>query len=187
MIVKKAARAKGSSCATAALLTGLASLLALLLCASSARSMGPNSAALLSVPPSKAWLMDWLWATRDDDFDEYPAVGRITSLPGLLTTLPEMYSGYIAVGPNESRRLFYVYVQSEGDPSSDPLILWTNGGPGCSGLQGLLMEMGPLRVSSDGSLVRNRHAWTAFANMIFLEQPVGTGFSYIDEAEVGRA
>ena len=49
------------------------------------------------------------------------------------------------------------------------------------------MEMGPLRVSSDGSLVRNRHAWTAFANMIFLEQPAGTGFSYIDEAEVGRA
>ena len=126
MIVKKAARAKGSSCATAALLTGSASLLALMLCASSARSMGPNSAALLS-PPSKAWLMDWLWATRDDDFNEYPAVGRITSLPGLLTTLPEMYSGYIAVGPNESRRLFYVYVRSEGDPSSDPLILWTNG------------------------------------------------------------
>ena len=91
MIVKKAARAKGSSCATAALLTGLASLLALLLCASSARSMGPNSAALLSVPPSKAWLMDWLWATRGDDFDEYPAVGRITSLPGLLTTLPVLW------------------------------------------------------------------------------------------------
>ena len=98
-----------------------------------------------------------------------------------------MHSGYIPVGPNESRRLFYVYVQSEGDPSSDPLILWTNGGPGCSGLQGLLMEMGPLRVSSDGSLVRNRHAWTAFASMIFLEQPAGTGFSYIDEAEVGGA
>ncbi|VDK56630.1 unnamed protein product [Cylicostephanus goldi] len=41
--------------------------------------------------------------------------------------------------------LFLRYIESENDPSKDPVVLWLNGGPGCSSLEGLFMEMGPFR------------------------------------------
>lgn len=55
--------------------------------------------------------------------------------------------------------------------------MWTNGGPGCSGLTGFLSEQGPFRASADGTLAVNKYAWNKIANMIFIEQPAGVGFS----------
>jgi carboxypeptidase C (cathepsin A) len=90
-----------------------------------------------------------------------------------------MFSGYIPVTPDGSRRLFYIYVESSNSPQTDPVLFWTNGGPGCSGLDGFMTEMGPYRPDTAGGLTLNPHAWTKFANMIFIEQPAGVGFSYI--------
>jgi carboxypeptidase C (cathepsin A) len=61
---------------------------------------------------------------------------------------------------------------------------WTNGGPGCSGLIGLLAEQGPYRVNADLTLSANQFAWNKFANMVFIEAPVGVGFSYSDNPDV---
>ncbi|KZV17786.1 hypothetical protein F511_01595 [Dorcoceras hygrometricum] len=109
----------------------------------------------------------------------------ITTLPGYPDTLPfHLETGYIGVGENERTQLFYYFVESEGDPNKDPLVLWLTGGPGCSGFSGLVYEIGPLRfdVSSfNGDLPRlvlNPYSWTKAANIIFLDSPVGTGFSY---------
>ncbi|CAE7197072.1 SCPL26 [Symbiodinium natans] len=86
-----------------------------------------------------------------------------------------MFSGYINVGAGQ---MFYWFVESQQDPAHAPLILWTNGGPGCSGLAGFLTEQGPFRVRPDGeTLTLNRYAWNKIANMVFIEQPVGVGFS----------
>ncbi|TYJ16052.1 hypothetical protein E1A91_A10G224000v1 [Gossypium mustelinum] len=88
---------------------------------------------------------------------------------------------YIGVGDLE---IFYYFIQSERDPSKDPLILWLTGGPGCSALSGLFFEIGPLQfnmVEYNGSLptfALNPYSWTKVANIIFLDAPVGTGFSY---------
>ena len=63
------------------------------------------------------------------------------------------------------------------DPTEAPTLLWTNGGPGCSGVGGSLSEMGPYRPNENGELVKNPYSWNEIANVIFIEQPAGVGFS----------
>ena len=78
---------------------------------------------------------------------------RITSLPGWEGELPSrMWSGYIQV-PGDSGSKYYHYwlVESEGNPKSDPVALWLNGGPGSSSLIGLFTENGPFELN-DNSL-----------------------------------
>ena len=42
------------------------------------------------------------------------------------------------------------------------------------------MEIGPYRVNEDGTLRLNEGSWNEFANLLFVDNPVGTGFSYVD-------
>ncbi|KAG9450968.1 hypothetical protein H6P81_010933 [Aristolochia fimbriata] len=92
----------------------------------------------------------------------------------------DQYAGYVTVDPGHGRALFYYFVESPVNASTKPLVLWLNGGPGCSSLgAGAMMELGPFRVNSDGkSLHLNNYAWNHAANIIFLESPAGVGFSY---------
>lgn len=104
---------------------------------------------------------------------------QVTDLPGLSFDISfKHYSGYLnATG---GRRLHYWFVESERSPKDDPLVLWLNGGPGCSSLAGFLTEQGPFRVSRNDSrtLTLNEYRWNQVASVIFLEAPAGVGFSY---------
>ncbi|KAK1358819.1 Carboxypeptidase [Heracleum sosnowskyi] len=105
---------------------------------------------------------------------------KVESLPGQPDGATfDQYSGYVTVDPVAGRALFYYFAQSENS-SSQPLVLWLNGGPGCSSFgNGAMMELGPFRVNSDGkTLSQNKYAWNNEANMLFLESPAGVGFSY---------
>lgn len=96
---------------------------------------------------------------------------EIGSLPGWPAALPsKQYSGYLTVGSSQ-KRLHYWLVESEGSPSSDPLVLWLNGGPGCSSLDGFIYEHGPFRTNDTDptKLVRFPHTWASVANMLYLE------------------
>ncbi|KAL8172086.1 hypothetical protein V2J09_023890 [Rumex salicifolius] len=106
---------------------------------------------------------------------------RVHGLPGQpLNTDFEQYSGYVNVDSNAGRALFYYFVESSKKASEKPLVLWLNGGPGCSSVgSGAFEELGPFRVKKDGkTLHRNPHSWNKEANIIFLESPAGVGFSY---------
>lgn len=106
---------------------------------------------------------------------------QITDLPGVPEgTNFKMFSGHIPVA--KDRAIFYWFVESQDKPSTDPLLVWTNGGPGCSGLAGFMTEQGPFRPTPDGKLTANPHAWNLHANMVFIEQPAGVGFSTVNGA-----
>ncbi|KAM4623062.1 lysosomal protective protein-like [Discoglossus pictus] len=110
-----------------------------------------------------------------------PSEDEIKHLPGL-PSQPSFrhYSGYLNV--TGGKHLHYWFVESQNDPSSSPVILWLNGGPGCSSLDGLLTEHGPYLVQSDGSTLKyNPYSWNKITNVIYLESPVGVGFSYSDD------
>ncbi|KAJ0493903.1 putative carboxypeptidase D [Helianthus annuus] len=92
----------------------------------------------------------------------------------------KQYSGYINVDSLNGRSLFYYFVEALDEPSSKPLVLWLNGGPGCSSLGvGAMLEIGPFGVNPDGkTLYSRRFSWNKVANILFLESPAGVGFSY---------
>ena len=93
----------------------------------------------------------------------------------------EIYSGYLNT-TIKGDELFYIYVPAINNPHVAPIMLWLNGGPGCSSLFGLLAEVGP--VTSDnyaGKFEVNPYAWNKDTNLLVIEQPAGVGFSKIND------
>ena len=89
----------------------------------------------------------------------------------------KQYSGYLD-DDKEDKHLFYWFFESRNDPENDPVVLWLNGGPGCSSLTGLFMELGPSMIGKSKKPEFNPYSWNANASVIFLDQPVNVGYSY---------
>ncbi|KAL1360577.1 serine carboxypeptidase-like 20 isoform X2 [Arachis hypogaea] len=116
-----------------------------------------------------------------------PSASLVTQLPGFDSNFPSNhYSGYINIDGNgeNGKNLFYYLVSSERNPKKDPLVLWLNGGPGCSSFDGFVYEHGPFNfeaAKSKGSLPTlhtNPYSWSKVSNIIYLDSPVGVGLSY---------
>ncbi|KAK8740869.1 hypothetical protein OTU49_002739, partial [Cherax quadricarinatus] len=107
-----------------------------------------------------------------------PVADEITDLPGLNHNISfRHYSGFLS--GDEGKNLHYWFVESSHNPADDPVLLWMNGGPGCSSMEGLLAELGPYLVNPDGkTLKENIYSWNTVANVLFLEAPACVGFSY---------
>ncbi|KAG0544138.1 hypothetical protein BDA96_02G249200 [Sorghum bicolor] len=118
----------------------------------------------------------------DSEQSALKAADKITALPGQPDGVGfDQYSGYVTVDEKNGRALFYYFVEAPQDASTKPLLLWLNGGPGCSsfGIGAMQELIGPFRVNNDNkTLSRNKNAWNNVANVIFLESPAGVGFSY---------
>ncbi|XP_062157720.1 serine carboxypeptidase-like 13 [Alnus glutinosa] len=114
----------------------------------------------------------------------------VKTLPGYDGELPfTLETGYIGVGDSEDVQLFYYFVESQRSPAQDPVLLWLTGGPGCSTLLAFFYESGPLAFTysdyngSLPSLHVNPYTWTKGLNIIYVDAPVGTGFSYSNTSE----
>eukprot|EP00933_Yihiella_yeosuensis_P080982 TRINITY_DN94512_c0_g1_i1.p1 TRINITY_DN94512_c0_g1~~TRINITY_DN94512_c0_g1_i1.p1 ORF type:complete len:487 (+),score=150.99 TRINITY_DN94512_c0_g1_i1:79-1539(+) len=102
---------------------------------------------------------------------------KIQSPTGLCDPNVKQHSGYFTYGPKK-KQYFYWMFESRNNPKTDPTVMWLTGGPGCSSMTGLLFENGPCKVNADGTATElNPYSWTNKANVIWVDQPPGTGFS----------
>ncbi|XP_001986935.2 venom serine carboxypeptidase [Drosophila grimshawi] len=95
----------------------------------------------------------------------------------------ESYSGYLTVDTGYNSNMFFWYFPSETDRESAPVVLWLQGGPGASSLFGLFTENGPLQLDEQGKLQKRNYTWSRTHNLIYIDNPVGTGFSFTDHDE----
>ncbi|KAK8075683.1 Carboxypeptidase s1 [Apiospora hydei] len=103
-------------------------------------------------------------------FEHYETASKMSFVKnsGVCETTPgvNQYSGYLGVGKNMS--MWFWFFEARDKPAEAPLVTWFNGGPGCSSMIGLFQEHGPCH-------------WNNYANMLYVDQPIGTGFSYGDD------
>ena len=104
----------------------------------------------------------------------------VKNIPGLIFDINfKVYSGYLKANDNGTWKMHYMLTESRTDPENDPLLFWFNGGPGCSSFSGSFEELGPFYINSDNStLYENVYSWNQHANVLYIESPIGTGFSY---------
>ena len=104
---------------------------------------------------------------------------RLTRFPGV-ANMPDfnIYSGYLTLNETTGKALHYLFAESQHDPKSDPVLLWLNGGPGCSSVEGFLSENGPF-VLEDWSynITANEYSWNRIANVLYFESPAPVGYS----------
>jgi carboxypeptidase C (cathepsin A) len=81
--------------------------------------------------------------------------------------------------------MWFWFFEARDNPSTAPLALWLNGGPGCSSMFGLFVENGPCTFNnvSGPNPVLNSYSWNNVANMLYVDQPIGVGFSYGSDSD----
>ncbi|KIM82700.1 hypothetical protein PILCRDRAFT_70226 [Piloderma croceum F 1598] len=108
---------------------------------------------------------------------------------GICETTPGVHqvSGYVDIGKNMS--MFFWFFESRNSPEQASFTIWLNGGPGCSSMIGRTelhahSEHGPCKVNPDGNSTalnpyrRVKASWNSVSNMLYVDQPVGTGLSH---------
>lgn len=121
-------------------------------------------------------------------------VRKLIEVPTLKGNNVESYAGYATVNKTCDSNLFFWFFPAENNPKSAPVSIWLQGGPGASSLYGLFLEHGPYFLKPNNKLSLRKYSWTKLASMLYIDNPVGTGFSYAksldcyskDEEEVGK-
>eukprot|EP01129_Flabellula_baltica_P003071 TRINITY_DN12919_c0_g1_i1.p1 TRINITY_DN12919_c0_g1~~TRINITY_DN12919_c0_g1_i1.p1 ORF type:complete len:469 (-),score=88.71 TRINITY_DN12919_c0_g1_i1:27-1391(-) len=116
------------------------------------------------------------------DYLHTPHIGRELSQVHL-EGMPVSYSGYFNVDKEKNSNSFFWFFPAQNDPENAPVLLWLQGGPGSSSLYGLFAENGPFSVSSDLKLVPRSSSWNRKYSLLYIDNPIGVGFSWTDSAE----
>ncbi|XP_069770185.1 probable serine carboxypeptidase CPVL [Narcine bancroftii] len=93
------------------------------------------------------------------------------------------YSGYLTVNKTHNSNLFFWFFPAQVCPENAPVLLWLQGGPGGSSLFGLFVEHGPYVVTKNLTLEARKVPWTSKYSMLYIDNPVGTGFSFTNKPE----
>ncbi|KAL0852992.1 hypothetical protein ABMA27_012775 [Loxostege sticticalis] len=96
----------------------------------------------------------------------------------------KFYTGYLTVDKTYDSNTFFWYFPVQGTPVHEtPWILWLQGGPGVSSVAGVFDEIGPFKVNSEGNLAKNPHTWHQNHSLVFIENPIGSGFSFTNHKD----
>ncbi|XP_073155993.1 serine carboxypeptidase-like isoform X2 [Henckelia pumila] len=114
--------------------------------------------------------------------NESRIVERKIKLPFVLETRGSIsdlghHAGYYRIKHSKAARMFYFFFESRNS-SKDPVVVWLTGGPGCGSEIALFYENGPFKITKNLSLTWNKFGWDKVSNIIYVDQPTGTGFSY---------
>jgi vitellogenic carboxypeptidase-like protein len=90
----------------------------------------------------------------------------------------ESFSGYFTTDAAAGNQMFWWHFPAQTSPDDAPLLIWLQGGPGGSSLFGAIVENGPFSVDADLQPQRRDATWNARYNMLYIDNPVGAGFSY---------
>ncbi|CCJ31151.1 unnamed protein product [Pneumocystis jirovecii] len=90
----------------------------------------------------------------------------------------KLHSGYIVANDRNNNSFFFLLANNRYLIDKQRLVIWLNGGPGCSSMDGAFLENGPFKFSARNMLIENQGGWNEFSNVLFVDQPAGTGFSY---------
>ena len=102
--------------------------------------------------------------------------------------LPEMgmfdeygaFSGYIDI-EGTSKKIHYLFFEAQNKDPEAPVLIWFNGGPGCSSMLGFMQENGPYKLESGGTKFHpSDYSWNRETNVLYIEQPAGVGYSYCE-------
>ena len=125
-----------------------------------------------------------LFLTKLIDEERFQEAQSLSKVKGVLVDVPS-YSGYLTVDKKYQSNLFFWFIPKETRADAGPLVLWLQGGPGWPSMFGMFKENGPFLLDvnkKDGkikvNLVRNIHSWHKVASMLYIDNPVGTGFSF---------
>ncbi|PVH98259.1 alpha/beta-hydrolase [Periconia macrospinosa] len=117
---------------------------------------------------------------QTDKTAKYVVNGTAGAIPEVDFDIGESYAGLMPISDkaNETSELYFWFFPSSNEQAGDEITIWLNGGPGCSSLEGFLQENGPISWQyGTPSPVYNPWNWANLTNMVWVEQPVGTGFS----------
>ncbi|XP_042824959.1 probable serine carboxypeptidase CPVL isoform X1 [Panthera tigris] len=93
------------------------------------------------------------------------------------------YAGYITVNKTYNSNIFFWFFPAQVQPMAAPVVLWLQGGPGGSSMFGLFVEHGPYIVTSNMTVSPREFPWTTTFSMLYIDNPVGTGFSFTDDPQ----
>ncbi|CAN1182128.1 Serine carboxypeptidase-like 48 [Linum perenne] len=95
------------------------------------------------------------------------------------------YAGYYSLPSTKGAKMFYFFFESRVNKTDAPVVIWLTGGPGCASELALFYENGPFQIKEDMSLVWNDFGWDQASNILYVDQPTGTGFSYTtDDSDI---
>ncbi|KAG5928604.1 hypothetical protein E4U42_000318 [Claviceps africana] len=115
---------------------------------------------------------------RSDKTRKYLLDGK--AIPDVDFDIGEAYAGQMSISddPNGPDKFFFWFQPSPNPAADKEILIWLNGGPGCSSLEGLIQENGPFSWQyGTFKPVPNPWAWHHLTNVLWVEQPVTTGFS----------
>ncbi|KAM3822176.1 putative serine carboxypeptidase CPVL isoform 3-T6 [Vipera latastei] len=110
--------------------------------------------------------------------EEGRQLSLVEHLPGPYV---KSYSGYLTVNKTHNSNLFFWFFPAQVQPEKTPVLLWLQGGPGGTSMFGLFVEHGPYVVQKNLSLTERKFPWTSKFSMLYIDNPVGTGFSFTDD------